>query len=364
MPARPRSFVRSFVRSFAVAIVATLACLVLAGCADPPVPDRTVPPAESLARVQATAARVTEARTARLSMSTRTAFAGEEVPASTATTEGLYDFAAHTGQMDTTVKMAGLPFRFTERTLVIGSDVYLRMPEQPEQPDQPDGGPAFAEGPHKPWLKFDLPDELAGGQGFGPGFASGFGLGPGEGAADPTEALRYLTAAASKAEMVGEEEVRGVPTTRYAVTFDASKQAARLPEELRDLADELELGFPRPADVWIDDQGRLRKIQYAVTMKAPAEGDASPAPVGGSGSQVTIQTTLELYDFGAEVRVDPPPADQVEVIGPDFPPDCADGEDGVKGDTTGGAKRDAGNAEARAYLEFCDATAARGSTHP
>lgn len=349
-------------RPFVVAIVAALACLVLAGCANAPVLDRSVTPAESLARIQATAARVTEARSARLSMSVRTTFAGEEVAASTATTVGVYDFPAHTGQMDTTVKTAGIPFRFTERTLVIGSAVYMRMPAPPEQPEPPDGGPAIAEEPHKPWVKIELPKELADNPGSGSGFGPGLGLGLGEGPGDPTEALQYLTAVSGKAEVVGEEEVRGVPTVRYAVTFDASKQAAQLPKELKGLADESELAFPKSADVWIDDRGRLRKIHYAATMKVPAEEVLSLAPAEGSGPQMTIETTLELYDFGVEVHVTPPPDDQVEVIGPGLPPGCPDHKDVLKDESTGRAKRDTSEAEARAYLEFCKSAAESGAT--
>ncbi len=110
----------------------------------------------------------------------------------------------------------------------------------------------------------------------------------------------------------------GIPFrfTRYAVTLDAAKQAARLPEELSGMFKDMGLAFPRPADVWIDDQGRLRRIHYAVTMKAPDEGTASAATT----TQMTVETTLELYDFGIEVKVAPPPASQVEVVRPDAPP--------------------------------------------
>jgi hypothetical protein len=291
-------------RAHVVAIGVALAGLVLAGCANASVLDRTPSSEDSLARVQGAAARVTQAGSARFSMTVRTIFAGEQVAASTATTEGVYDYAAHKGQMDTTVKTAGIPFRFTQRTLVIGSAVYLKLPAPPEVPD---GGAAIGEGYHKPWLKLEVPKESAGLSGLGPGF----GPGPGEGSGDPTEALRYLQAAARKVEVLGQEQVRGMPSTRYAVTFDPAKLAAQVPEELAGLLEESGLAFPRPADVWIDQQSRLMKIQYAVTMKIPGEAASVP---------MTTETTLELYDFGVEVNVTPPPANQVEVIRPDQPP--------------------------------------------
>jgi len=45
-------------------------------------------------------------------------------------------------------------------------------------------------------------------------------------------------------------------------------------------------------------------------MKVPDE--LTPGPM-------TIETTLELYDFGVPVHVTPPPANQVEVIRPELP---------------------------------------------
>jgi hypothetical protein len=295
-------------RSRVVAIGTVLAGLVLVGCATPGTLDRTTTPEDSLARVQGAAAKVTEARSARLSMTMRTTFAGEQVPASTATTEGVYDYAAHKGQMDTTIKTPGIPFRITVRTLVIGSTVYIKMPEMPHAQETPAGVPPIPEEHHKPWTKLELPKELASRDPLSPG------LGPihDDTGGDPTKALSYLKSATSKVERVGAEQVRGTATTRYAVTFDAAKVAAQAPKELQRVTEESGLAFPKPADVWIDEQGRLRKIHYAVTLKVPKE-------MGATASQMTIETTQELYDFGVTVKVTPPPANQVEVARPDRP---------------------------------------------
>src|SRR6266511_1666344 len=207
------------------------------------------------------AAQVTEARRARLSMTMRTPFAGEQVAASTATTEGVYDYAAHKGQMDTTIKTAGIPFRFTVRTLVIGSTVYIKTPDMPHGQETPAGVPLIPEEHHKPWAKLDLPKELAGQNPLSPGL----GPIPDDTGGDPTQALSYLKSATSKVERVGSEQVRGTPTTRYAVTL-------KVPEG----------------------------------MEATA-------------TQMTIETTQELFDFGVTVKVTPPPANQVEVVKPDQP---------------------------------------------
>ncbi|HZC99388.1 MAG TPA: hypothetical protein VFA46_04095 [Actinomycetes bacterium] len=285
-----------------------LAGLVLAGCANPETIDRTTPE-DSLARVQGAAVKVAEARSARISMTMTTTFAGEQVAASTATTQGVYDYAAHKGQLDTTVKSAGLPFRMTQRMIVIGSTTYLKFPDMPQgQEEPPPGVPPIPGEHHKPWMKVELPKELAGENPFSPGF----GPVPDDSGGDPTQALSYLKSATTKVERVGSEQVRGTPTTRYAATFDAAKVADQAPEKFQGFVDEMGLSFPKPADVWIDEQGRLRKIHYAMTMKVPKE-------MGAPASTMTNEMTMELYDFGVPVDVRPPPADQVEVMPMDRP---------------------------------------------
>jgi hypothetical protein len=285
-----------------------LAGLILAGCGNPETIDRRTPE-DSLARVQGAAAKVTEARSARISMTMTTTFAGEQVAASTATTQGVYDYAAHKGRLDTTVKSAGLPFRMTQRMLVIGSTTYLKFPDMPQgQEEPPPGVPPIPGEHHKPWMKVELPKELVGENPFSPGF----GPVPDDSGGDPTQALSYLKSATTKVERVGSEQVRGTPTTRYAATFDGAKVAAQAPESFQSFVDEMGLSFPKPADVWIDEQGRLRKIHYAMTMKVPNE-------MGVPASTMTNEMTMELYDFGVPVDVRPPPADQVEVMPMDQP---------------------------------------------
>jgi hypothetical protein len=190
---------------------------------------------------------------------------------------------------------------------VIGSTVYIKMPDMPNGQEPPDLPPIPWEH-QKPWLKLEIPKELGGQNPFSPGL----GPVPDGSGGDPTQALWYLKSATSKVERVGSEQVRGTPTTRYAATFDAAKVAALAPEEFQGSVEEMGLSFPKPADVWIDEQGRLRKIHYAMTMKVPKE-------MGAAATAMTNELTMELYDFGVTVNVTPPPADQVEVIKPDQP---------------------------------------------
>jgi len=56
-----------------------------------------------------------------------------------------------------------------------------------------------------------------------------------------------------------------------------------------------------PATVWLDRQGRLRKMQMTLDLSADAARLQAPA-----GSHPKIELTMELYDFGIAVDVQPP----------------------------------------------------------
>jgi len=74
---------------------------------------------------------------------------------------------------------------------------------------------------------------------------------------------------------------------------------------------------------------------------------------------------LELYDFGVEVHVVPPPADQVEVIRPDQPPPgCVPKQGDGKAGSSGGATPDSGPAEAWACVESRASGKHSGATSP
>ena len=126
--------------------------------------------------------------------------------------------------------------------------------------------------------------------------------------ADPTAALNYLNGvAADGITEVGEAEVRGESTTHYRLTVDLERAKADAPEELGDDYDRLieQIGGTTiPAEVWVDGDDRVRRMKFTI----------DPAPQGNT-DQPPITVTNELYDFGAEVEVTPPPDDQVTDLG-------------------------------------------------
>ena len=91
------------------------------------------------------------------------------------------------------------------------------------------------------------------------------------GGGDPTRLLETLEAAGAFDE-VGSEGVRGVETTRYHGTVASSR-----------------------VDVWVGADGLVRRVAVS----------------DGEGTDVR----LELFDFGADVEIERPPADDVAELG-------------------------------------------------
>jgi hypothetical protein len=101
----------------------------------------------------------------------------------------------------------------------------------------------------------------------------------------PSDALQELQAS-GKAKQVGEETLGGVHTTHWVATLDPKKLA-----QLHTAA------TFEPVDVWIDDQGHVRKTHAVGTVAAH-----------GTTPAVTTDTTVSLSDYGEAVHVTVPPA--------------------------------------------------------
>ena len=112
-----------------------------------------------------------------------------------------------------------------------------------------------------------------------------------------------LDAAGGEIETVGVEELRGTETTHYRATLDVEEYAQGLTpaerEELGPLAEQLQAGVVEvPVDIWLDAEGLVRKVSMEVAgTEQGQEGSAS--------------VTFELWDYGEDVDIDLPPADEV-----------------------------------------------------
>jgi hypothetical protein len=117
---------------------------------------------------------------------------------------------------------------------------------------------------------------------------------------DPTQTLAMLTAS-TDAHPVSYDRVRGVFTTHYTFDVDLAR-LAKQHKELRKTFDNLRklTGVSSfPAEAWLDQSGRVRRLKLDMSYNTPA------------GGAMSMSVTEDLYAFGIKVNVPPPDASQV-----------------------------------------------------
>jgi hypothetical protein len=112
----------------------------------------------------------------------------------------------------------------------------------------------------------------------------------------PTDVLTRVLQASDETEKLGNEGVRGVETTHYRAKVDGRKLLQQM-QRSDGLHTPEEVWGNRffPVELWIDDESRVRRIGLR-------EGAAANESMG---------MTIEFFDYGVDVDVQPPPADQV-----------------------------------------------------
>ncbi|MFE2282237.1 hypothetical protein ACFXAE_34410 [Streptomyces sp. NPDC059454] len=264
----------------AIVVAAVMGSVVLSGCGEgsgsKTEGDGTPPSASGSAdaqeqgttEVRAAYDKTAEAESARMTIRMNLAAEGQTI---TSEGKGVLGLAEGDSVMTVTAQDETIEQRVVDQVL------YQKVPGQ-----KTPGG--------KPWIKIDL-EKVAAQQGLG-----------NQQIGDPAQTAAYAKAIADKdVTKVGTEKVGGVNTTHYKVSVDVSK----LPG-----GDQMskQLGPTLPMQVWLDDEGRLRRQQIDMTVKAPAsaqpEGSTSP-------QQLKMNTVMEFSDFGTEVDAEAPPAGQV-----------------------------------------------------
>ena len=252
-------------------VAALVACLALVACS-------SSEDADAVEAVRRAPDRTIEAGSARAGLNVSFTSGGAPVAIRG---DGVFDLRNRVGGL--TLDLGALAGAFgggPVETVIGGDAVYVRLP-----PGQPGG---------RPWLRLDVAT-----------LSQQAGLTQGSLAqlqqADPTQALTYLKGALDDVDEVGQEDVRGEETTHYRGTVDLRKASASLPPEAQGGVEQLvaSLGTSTlPADVWIDDDGRIRRMRFS----ADADG-AGPSQPG------TVE--IDLFDFGVTADVQLPPPDQV-----------------------------------------------------
>lgn len=143
-----------------------------------------------------------------------------------------------------------------------------------------------------PWISIDA-SKLAAGNDLGidlPGTDAG---------SDPASLLDLLRGVSGEVTDLGQEDVRGIPTTHYRAEVIPAKALEDLSAERQDQLRKLlgtRLDTPIPVEVWIDDAGLVRKAILSY---------------GGDQAGQAVTVTFELFDLGQPVSITEPPADQV-----------------------------------------------------
>lgn len=203
--------------------------------------------------------------------------------AQTTTADGVIDFVTRRVSLDLTI--AGEKIT----ALSDGTIIYEHIPSLASSL----GG--------KSWIKIDLNQlgEMAGISGLGNLQTTNN---------DPGVSLDSLRGAGSVTK-VGTETVRGTSTTHFHAVIDfnaaAGKASAAQAATLRQIATKLGV-TAQPVDVWVDAQGRARRLVETVDYS-----HAHLPGVTASNVPPALTIAVEYYDFGTPVDVTVPSADQV-----------------------------------------------------
>jgi hypothetical protein len=229
------------------------------------------------------AEKTTEAKTARIATLVRVAEPGGQQRFGG---RGRFDFERRAGEMMLELIEGESAGFGNAKAVFVDSTVYYELP-------------VGALGGGKRWIQLDLQNIAD---------ASGLDFGPlVQGSqADPTQYLLWLAALDPAITKLGEEDVRGVPTSRYraAVDLNLLEQQAPPGKEaewaayVQTLRDRLGLAFI-PVEVWVDGQGLIRRFNHEY---------------GFSAEGTTAVVTTEIFDFGVPVNVTAPPLDQVVTL--------------------------------------------------
>lgn len=256
------------------------------------------------AAVSAAAQQTADQSTGRFSL-TVSASGVTQMPDVDLTVEGAYDIPneRYEVSMDLTSMAgvlgdaAGMVGDASVRVVVDGDVMYLHL-----------GGMSDFLGLDGEWLRVDMAD-LAGAAGLGEAEVPADQIDPGLLA--PGDVLGALEQMGGEVTEVGTEEVRGVSTTHYSGQIDLQKALDELtPEERDEVQGLLDFVAPDstlpalPVDVWIDDEGFVRRVELSLSLaELPGPADAV---IDGQ-----VSVTMEFFDLGAPVDIQPPSPDQV-----------------------------------------------------
>jgi hypothetical protein len=204
------------------------------------------------------------------------------------TANGWFDNKDHNGEMTMDMSqvpgISALPGNGQMQMVLLYPTVYMNMPFLAGK--LPEG---------KTWMKLDI-TKLAQAEGVNISSFSSMEQ------SDPTQYLSYLRASAGSVVKLGQQTVDGVSTTHYSATLQLSRILEHLSgatqAAVKSMIEKLGSSATIPAEVWIDAQGRVRRMQLLV----------SDLP-GAAGASMSI--TADFTSYGPAPAIVAPPASEV-----------------------------------------------------
>ena len=118
-------------------------------------------------------------------------------------------------------------------------------------------------------------------------------------------ALLDLLAGTEQARRIGTEEIRGETAEHFTANVDVGVAAEATTGESQAALERLSEQLAQtalPLEVWLDDDDRVVRMRIPVILASTPEEPEPPR----------ITTTLELFDFGVDVAIEAPSADEIQ----------------------------------------------------
>lgn len=209
------------------------------------------------------------------------------------TANGWFDEKAHSGEMSMDLSqlpgISALPGGSGNgqvQVVFLYPTIYMNMPFLAGR--LPEG---------KTWMKLDLSKAM---QAAGVNASSFSSIDQ----SDPTQFLQYLRASSGAVVKLGSEKVDGVASTHYDATLQLSRILEHLPSGqqamIKGALEKLGTAGAIPVEVWVDAQGRVRRMQMSLSGLGVA---------AGAGASMAI--TVDFTSYGPGPTIVPPPASEV-----------------------------------------------------
>lgn len=204
-------------------------------------------------------------------------------------------FSAMAGASGESMPEGANPGKMEFEMRMVGKELYLKMPSGMPGADS-----------SKPWVKGSL-DDLTGGA---------INMEQMLDQADPTKTLENLVKDGKIVKTEPGEEVDGQATTKYTINVNLEKAIKRMAPDLGAMSPGGMSGDV-PVQVWIDDRNLpmqltmdfSEQLKKAIDEQAKNSGEQIPPGMAEMFEKATM--TMKYTDWGSEVNVEAPPADQV-----------------------------------------------------